>query len=82
MKHSIWRFAYNSLPLRQKLKRRGMKLETICSMWHQLDDPDMFSSSPIVCAMFGVVFSLKRNGFSSWDFFSMQHVQEEYTKAK
>jgi len=38
MKHFIWRLAHNSLPLRQNIKRRGVKLDTICPMCHRLDE--------------------------------------------
>ena len=38
MKHFIGRLAHNSIPLRQFLKRRGVKLETIYPMCYRLDE--------------------------------------------
>jgi hypothetical protein len=36
--HFLWRLANNSLPLRMKLKRRGIDLDTRCPMCYRLDE--------------------------------------------
>ena len=38
LKHFLWRLANNSLPLRMKLKRRGVDLDTRCPVCFRLDE--------------------------------------------
>ena len=38
VKHFIWRLANNSLPLRMKLKRKGIELDTRCPVCYRLDE--------------------------------------------
>jgi hypothetical protein len=36
----LWRFAHNSLPVRNNLKRRKIKTETVCPMCRRFDEDD------------------------------------------
>jgi len=47
IKHFLWRFAYNSHPIRMNLKRRGMELDTRCVVCRRLneDGAHFFSSA-------------------------------------
>jgi hypothetical protein len=38
IKHFLWRFAYNSHPLRMNLKRRGMDIDTRCVIYQRLNE--------------------------------------------
>lgn len=38
VKHFAWRLAHNSLPLRRKIRSRGMEVDTLCPMCTRLDE--------------------------------------------
>ena len=38
MKMFIWRLVHNSLAVRRNLRRRGMKVDTLCPMCQRLDE--------------------------------------------
>jgi hypothetical protein len=38
IKHFLWRFCYNSHPLRMNLNRRGMELDTRCVVCHRFNE--------------------------------------------
>lgn len=38
VKHFLWRFAHNTLPLRMNIDRRGMEIDTRCPVCHRLNE--------------------------------------------
>jgi hypothetical protein len=50
VKHFLWRFTHNSLPLRKNISRRGMDIDTRCPVCWRLDEDGgtVFSSASML----------------------------------